>query len=749
MRPQTSSFRRRASLLALSLFVACLLFPSAVGAQVGTMQIIAHQDDDILFMNPDLRNSVQAGVPSTTVYVTAGEASGGGCDQYLNCVQTREQFAASRQEGARAGYASMMNVGFQSFTDINSFPKDIDNDWTRSLCVIEGEYVEVDQLNAAPQVQLVFLNILEAGDVYWLIFNAEYPLVGLFDGSGAPVPTLVPENWPTQSCVWPQFAPADGVPGPSYAYYDHPTLVTVLQDILQTVQPAIVRTLDTDPFVLGCGSDVAHITCYPPNKPPGTNPQYTGYLIRYDNTDHTDVGAFIREALGGYTGHRLTSNYIGYSIADRQGNLSDLEYGVKQNIADAYGQYDLNYLNAEVDDTGSGYKAWFGAKYERHPSNTTWLESFPDRRLAAFGVKADRPTLWYQVRPGSNKWYGPISLGNDPTLYGPVAPEIAVGKRKGGHLQLFFLRLPQPPMLGSPQICTVAQKATGDTFGAELCLGTPSATVPNWTSAPAVATGGNGLFWIFVKNDGGGVSANHETALGAWSGWSDLPGDPSTGEPSGEAPDVIEGIVAARDAKGRLQVFAQSRFGIIHQWYQKRAGRPWVLVPVFPANAPVFLTHGLGVGQNADGTLEVFYRGAGRPDNPACGNFGCDAQVFSVREEYPGGPWGAETDLYGDAGHGPLAAVRHPQGPLFVFEKNYYGGVSAIAEQTASGSFYPFQWQDLGGIVENYPSALASGGRITLAAFGTDGRLYINRQQGTAASAPFSGWMLVDFGITP
>ncbi len=745
---QPTSFRSKTSRLTLSLLVVCLLSPSALNGQIGTMQIVAHQDDDILFMNPDLRNSVQAGVPSTTVYVTAGEASGGSCDEHLNCVQTREQFSASRQEGARAGYATMMNVSYPGFTDISAFPKPIDNVWTRSLCIIEGEYVEVDQLNAAPQVQLVFLNILEAGDVYWLIFNPEYPLVGLWDGTGAPVPTLVPENWPTQSCVWPQFAPPGGVPGPSYAYYDHPTLVKVLQDIVQTVQPAIVRTLDPYPFELVCGSDVTHITCYPPNDPPGTNPQYTGYLIRFDNSDHQDVGRFVRETLGNYSGHRLTMNYIGYSIADRQGNLSDLEYGVKQNIVNAYGQYDLNYQDAEVDDTGSGYKAWFGAMYERNPSNTTWLQSFPDGRLAAFGIKADRPAMWYQVHPGSSNWYGPIALGNDSGLYGPVATGIAVGRRRA-QLQLFFLRMPQPPMLGSPQICTVAQNATTDTFGEETCLGTPSLTNPNHTSTPAVVTSPSGLFWIFVKNDMGGVSANHEISAGTWSGWSDLPGDPAIGDASGEAPDVLEGIVATVDAIGRVQVFAQSRFGVIHQWYQSRPGGAWLVVPVFPANAPVYQTHGLAVGRNADGTLEVLYRAAGRPDDPACGAYGCDAQVFSVREEFPGGPWSVETDLFGDAGHGPLAVVRHPQGPLFVFEKNYFGGVSGIAEQTSNGSFFPFQWTGLGGIVENYPSAFAAGGRITLAGFGTDGRLYINRQQGTAASDPFSGWTLVDFGTTP
>ena len=95
-----------------------------------------------------------------------------------------------------------------------------------------------------------------------------------------------------------------------------------------------------------------------------------------------------------------------------------------------------------------------------------------------------------------------------------------------------------------------------------------------------------------------------------------------------------------------------------------------------------------------------------------------------------------------------MAVVRHPTGPLFVFEKNYYGGVSGIGEQTSSGSFYPFRWQDLSGNIEHYPSAgFGIGGRIALAAFRTDGSLYIKRQVGNAAADPFSSWLLVDLGM--
>jgi hypothetical protein len=52
------------------------------------------QDDDILFLNPDLDNNFPLGVGMITVYLTAGEANGapGMC---------RDTFATARQHGVQ------------------------------------------------------------------------------------------------------------------------------------------------------------------------------------------------------------------------------------------------------------------------------------------------------------------------------------------------------------------------------------------------------------------------------------------------------------------------------------------------------------------------------------------------------------------------------------------------------------------------------------------------------------------------
>ena len=664
----------------------CLVMTLSATATDVTLQVSAHQDDDILFMNPDFRNS--AGLTSTTaIFVTAGEAQGAPG-------QSREEFAASRQQGSRAAYASMYGV---------------ENSWTQSLCSFRGVYFEVDKLNSGLDVNLVFLHLPDGGD--GIDANTPDPfrtniLISLFSGSNPfpPFPlythTIVPTEWPTAPCVWP--TARHGMPGPTAYYYDRTILTNVLTDIVKLVHPTVIRTLDPNPYERCANGDP---TCA------------EGYDYSYDNLDHQAVARFMREILPRYGKHKATINYIGYSIADYQGDLGVFDFSSKESITDIYGFYDNNY-KANRD----GYLAWFGAQYERYPSNATWLHALSDGRLAAFGVNADKLVMWKELSVGG-AWQGPIPL-NTKIQNGPIAPSIAVAARPNGRLQLFFLRNPQPPMTGSPEICTLPQRPKTDAFGPLTCLGSPSRIRPDWAFVPAAVAGADGRMWVFVRNDEGGVSVNHETSSG-WTGWADMP----SSDAFGGGQDVIDGIVATKGADGRVNVFAPTRFGYIRQWYQDGPNGPWVYVPVFPANAPVSLTHSLAVGQNSDGRLEVFFRNSGF------------SQVLSVREQWPGGPWGSPTSLFGDAGHGPISVLRHPGGELGIFELNTWGGVSQTYENSANGDFNP-QWRLLDGNLIYFPSAAVDGlGRAVVAGFAIDGTLYIRRQVAAGASQGFENWI--------
>jgi LmbE family N-acetylglucosaminyl deacetylase len=63
-----------------------------------TLSIVAHQDDDLLFMNPDLQHAIDEGHCVRTVYLTAGD---GGHDKF---------YWLSREQGSEAAYDTMIGA---------------------------------------------------------------------------------------------------------------------------------------------------------------------------------------------------------------------------------------------------------------------------------------------------------------------------------------------------------------------------------------------------------------------------------------------------------------------------------------------------------------------------------------------------------------------------------------------------------------------------------------------------------------
>lgn len=169
------------------------------------VNIVAHQDDDILFMNPDIQDSITQKRCVETVFLTAGENDG-------TATMTREEFAASRIKGTRAAYATMANVA---------------DEWTRTAEMINGRLVEVATLNGAPNVKLIYLNIRDGGDDIDLD-----NLTKLYKGTKASVTTIVPADSPA------------GIVPVSYGNADlRQTLLTIMRDYKATT----VRTQDYHP----------------------------------------------------------------------------------------------------------------------------------------------------------------------------------------------------------------------------------------------------------------------------------------------------------------------------------------------------------------------------------------------------------------------------------------------------------------------------------------------------------------------
>jgi len=85
--------------------------PVATGTPTGVhLNIVAHQDDDVLFMNPDILNNVKEGRRQVTVYITAG-----------NVFPGEQAYATEREEAAIAGYSKLLQLADAKIIDSQHF----------------------------------------------------------------------------------------------------------------------------------------------------------------------------------------------------------------------------------------------------------------------------------------------------------------------------------------------------------------------------------------------------------------------------------------------------------------------------------------------------------------------------------------------------------------------------------------------------------------------------------------------------
>lgn len=97
-----------------------------------TLQMVAHPDDDLLFMNPDIIRSIESGACVRTAYLTTGDAS------------LDDEYWQSRERGILAAYATMAGA---------------DDAWTIGTLTLEGRQLRLATLDDAPGISLVFMRL--------------------------------------------------------------------------------------------------------------------------------------------------------------------------------------------------------------------------------------------------------------------------------------------------------------------------------------------------------------------------------------------------------------------------------------------------------------------------------------------------------------------------------------------------------------------------------------------------------------
>lgn len=168
--------------------------PYASCKQPTTMNIVAHEDDDLLFMNPDLIGDIKAGNCVRTVYVTAGDA-GLGSFYWLG-----------REQGSEAAYSSML--GF----------KDI---WVQRVVHLGADrYATIANPRGNPEISLIYLHLPD-GNMHGQGFGVHHNET-LADLDAGKIPVV-----------------HDVYNGSAYTKTD---LVSALTDLMQTYQPTEIHT---------------------------------------------------------------------------------------------------------------------------------------------------------------------------------------------------------------------------------------------------------------------------------------------------------------------------------------------------------------------------------------------------------------------------------------------------------------------------------------------------------------------------
>jgi hypothetical protein len=279
-----------------------VLVPVYVGA-AGHLYFVAHEDDDILFMNPDIQHAIAAGYYVTTVYLTAGACNAG------------DNYYLRREAGVMAAYARLAGVA---------------DEWTRT-----DRSIHEMRLMGNRKVTLVFFRLpaskSEAGNV---CDDAATNLRGLWsDGASEPALTLMS---------------VDGA-----KTYSREQLIAALADLIRKFHPVHIGTLDgtglfgdgTDPSGLQIGYDEQGGACY-----------------YYDHSDHYHVGLFAGAARDLFDGTHVFRAYRGYNQAQEAENVGDDDWMLKRAAFAAYGAHDGD-VGVELPFKGL-YEPWLRRQYD-------------------------------------------------------------------------------------------------------------------------------------------------------------------------------------------------------------------------------------------------------------------------------------------------------------------------------------------------------------------------------------------------
>jgi LmbE family N-acetylglucosaminyl deacetylase len=250
-----------------------------------TMSFVAHQDDDLLFMNPDAASDIGPGNEVWIVYLTAGNLTPGAGGM---------PYADKRIQGARAAWARAAHRP---------------NSWNFELLTVNGRQLATNTLNGTGgKVRLVhtFINAANGAD----------------DGD-------LSRMWDSHAFV---ASPIDG-----RASYTYSTFLAMLKALIGYANPEFIRVQDTQGFQ--CGDHIDHVHgarfAMTANLGPGGTvlrraDEYFDYIITNFAANWAGSG-WAEEKLSIWNQYKPFDNQLGPTswdnVADRQHRRRVLDIG--------------------------------------------------------------------------------------------------------------------------------------------------------------------------------------------------------------------------------------------------------------------------------------------------------------------------------------------------------------------------------------------------------------------------------------
>lgn len=530
------------------------------------VQVVAHPDDDLFFMNPDLSRSLLTGTPLTTLYLTSGEADGrnqaGGAAKDPQQPADHGHYAEARQNGIRSAYAQMA-------TGDRASP------WRRTvISTAGGGQAELDVLVAKPHVNLVWLLMREARAPM-----ADNPdsLRGLWNGR---IPALAPQL-------------SSGTPVTQPPTYGKDQVIAAIAGVLERYKPTTIRMQDPTP---GRYLDSGRYT---------------------DHQDHMYAARFAQAGAAAYAArvpvgqrpHFTVQNYLGYHNGTLPHSLDPQTADTKVGYLKTYAWHDKqNYCGSpsgcgdrKVAGSPTGHNWAQSLRYAR-ADNSSWLVRGTTGRLYAFTVLDGQMAVWNRgsgtgdEAGGGAAWQGPVLLpgtGIDP---GATTARFPDGRVAVVATRTVFGERPQDYRR---EVVYAAQSQPGGPFGAWIPLGTPEPTDEAGTSsisAPSAVSDGAGLLTVYVRDARRALRARAQQPSGAFGDWQQLGGSDLQSDP-----------VTATDSAGRRHLYAATTKSVV-AWIEPAPGAP--LAGPFPTGLPA-TTVPLTAAPDAAG-VRLYFR---RPDS--------------------------------------------------------------------------------------------------------------------------------------